>query len=143
MPGTTFNAADIVNKTLIASRDLEVFSDVPSRNGKKIGTVKRGNSCGVVYSWITDSNTGTLYWVFKHSLYGEYCIEHAPGSFNVSALREQGVITTQEKIEKEEYANLPWYERLFKNLGKSLTTIAIVGVGVYALSEYSKSKKNG
>lgn len=138
MAGTVFNAGDIIGKTLIANKQLDVWNDVASR-GKKIGVVLKGNSCGVVDSWITDRKDGTIYWAFKSPLGPDYYIAHQAGSFNVSALREQGVITTEEKIQEEKEKNQEWWERAIKGLGKIVIPVAII----YGVATVLKSTKNG
>ena len=142
MPGTIFSAGDIVGKTLIALKNVKVWTNTPDSGGKVAGRVDGGNSCGVVYSWVTERSTGSIYWMFNDPSYGGYYfIKHEPGAFDISALRKQGVLSVDEKLIAEENKNKPWYQKLGEGIGNTIQTVAIIGVLGYLAIEFMKTRK--
>ena len=115
-----YNANDIVDKTLIALKRLPVYTDVP-RSGsipKAAGYTTPNQPIGVVYSYINADpiqNRGTLWWMFwpGQNYGGNYFyIPHNVGDFDVSSLKQQGVLTLEEQRELEEQKNKEWYEKI-------------------------------
>ena len=127
--GATFNAGDIIGKTLLAKVQVPIYS-TPRDDAKPTGYVSPGNPVGVVDSYL-DPNTAEgraeLWWEFKASLdqqsladsYGSYWVPHREGYFDIQALEDQGVLTAAQatalaaaankslfQIEIEKYA--PW-----------------------------------
>lgn len=127
--GDIYSAADVVNKTLVAAKDLKVY-DAPRTGAKEIGFIKKGQPAGVVYSYL-DANPALgrsgLWWQF---VYGNswYYIPHAEGAFSVSALRQQGVLSTEEKLEEEK--DMPWYEALIKKYGIWIAGIYLAATAI-------------
>ena len=145
LPGEIYNVSDIIGKTLYTKQAVNVYSTVPPYNGSKpmsdflLGTIPAGKPAGVVYSYLNAdpaNRRASLWWMFEPaSNYSRtYFIEHQAGIFDVKALREQGVISTLEKIEeekkKEEDANAPWYTKL---AGQALPWIAAIVLGGIAI----------
>lgn len=129
----TFSAAEIVGKTLIAKQATPVFNAPSYKPGAlEIATVKTGQPVGVVYSWTGGKAGEPLNWQFTDGS-RFYYVQHKTGAFDVSALRQQGALTTQEKAEKlaEESKSLP--EKVFEGLGKGARNIFIAGVALTAL----------
>lgn len=132
--GDVYDVADIIGKTLFPRVTVEVFNNLPSRGGQKIGTVKAGSPAGTVYSWIQDSVTKNIWWQFQQGS-SYYYIEHATGRFDVSNLKQQGVLTVAEKIEEEKKkeqeqkdSEKPWYEKFGEGLNDTTkTAIWVVG----------------
>jgi hypothetical protein len=106
----TYSAADIVDKSLIAKRAVPVFKLPEAKMSNRIGVVNKGNSVGIVYSYIQKPDG--LYWMFKPKFGTTYYAKHIPGDFDVSNLRTQGVISQEEKAENERREELSWWERL-------------------------------
>lgn len=130
VPGDVYNAGDLINKTLIAHRDVPVYI-FPGESEVPIGIVKAGNPVGIVYSYLSPSPTQDrtrLWWQFSPaSNYDRYYYApHEQGYYDVSAIRQQGVLTLEEKQEEEELANLPWYERLIRKYG-GWVVLAVLG----------------
>lgn len=114
-----FNVADIIGKTLIARTQVSVYKR-PDSATKPIGYVVAGNPVGVVYSWVGPDRAADgikIWWIYTDSPHGTYYSPHEPGIYDVNALRQQGVLSTKEKIDQEADKNLPWYERLIKQYG--------------------------
>lgn len=129
-----YSAADVLEKTLIANKDLPVYDGYPTKtfSPSQIGIVKKGFPAGIVYSWIDADptrNRSTLYWMFYPVGVGgaNYFMPHHKDDFDVSALRQQGVISVkeqeEEKKKKEEDANKEWYEKV-------MDRVVPIGAGV-------------
>jgi hypothetical protein len=139
-----YDAAQLLDKTLIAAQEVSIFDGVP-RAGympTKIGVVKVGNPVGIVYSYINADlaeNRDNLWWMFNGSADWKkpYYAPHAGGLYDVSALREQGVLSLTEQAQKEADANKPWYERILDNV---LPVAAVVIVGAAFIRGYMSRK---
>lgn len=131
----TYNAADVVDKTLIATKRIPVFKEAVD-NAQSTGWVEAGQPVGVVYAWL-NPNPGVgrskLWWSFwpVNGMY--YYAPHEQGNFSVSALRSQGVISTDEKVKQEQEklaaANRTWYQQLLHEYW----WIPVVGIGIATL----------
>lgn len=136
----TINLADIIDKTLIARKTLPVYNR-PLPTGNQVAIVKAGDPAGVLYSWIDpDPINGreNIWFVFRNSAGVYYYIPYEKGSYDVSALQRQGVLTEEEKREREELEGLPWYERMIK---KYLPVIIIGGGAFYVLGKVIDKSK--
>jgi hypothetical protein len=105
----TFNAGDVIGKTLIANKTISIY-DYPGDSSTPVSTVAAGQPVGVVYSYLDADATEDrkeLWWIFMDG-FGNYSYTpHAEGNFNISSLVQQGVQTQQQKDE----ATKPWYEQ--------------------------------
>lgn len=127
-----YNAAAIIGKTLIAQRNVPVYIIKPSQGGQQVGTIKAGNPCGVVYSYIQDTD-GTLLWMFQGGAFQDYYfIPHQPGYFSTSALMQQGVITTYEAVKRAEEEKKKAGESIFDKATGTIKDIAIMAILVFA-----------
>lgn len=120
--GTIYSASDIIGKTLIAKTKVNIYRN-PTDNSELLGYVNAGQPVGVVYSYLEPSaiqNRSGFYWAFnQNGIY--YYSKQDPGLYDVSALKQQGVLTTSEKVAAEleaaKQAALPWYENLIRKYG--------------------------
>jgi hypothetical protein len=115
-----FNAADIIGKTLIAKRQINVLS---SPDGPPLAVVLPGNSVGVVDTYIGGTAGRPLYWAFIGQNNRPYYVLHSPGNFDVSALRAQGVLTTKEQQDEK---NKTPVMQLAKSGGAALIIFSII-----------------
>lgn len=133
-----YSPASIIDKTLVAAKDLKVYRFPPDKNlpAVEAGIVKKGNPVGIVYGFLNPDpvrNRSVLWWQFwpASGLSNYYYVPHLEDDFDLSLLREQGVISVKEEIEeqqrKEEEANKTWYEKLFD---KAVPVVLSVAVGV-------------
>lgn len=99
-----YDAVDIIGKTLIAKRTVRVYRGNQVPGGQPFGTVQTGQPVGVVYSFLSPGAGGrvNLWWQFYDATNGAYYAEMTAGAFDVRALREQGVLTVEEKAQEEE-----------------------------------------
>lgn len=141
--GKIYSAGSIIDKSLFAAKKLDIYDSPTDKNytGKIIGYVNAGSSCGVVDTYLLpDPAKGRtkFWWVFKPaSNYSRaYYIPHDSSNFDLSSLKQQGVITIEEKIEqekeKEEKENQTWYEKIADSIGKTATNLAI-GIGAFLI----------
>jgi hypothetical protein len=150
MPGDLISADKIIGKTLIAAKNIPVFLNKPVKNkAKSIGIIKTGNSCGVVYSWTQDSD-GTILWMFRGGNGiadgSYYYVQHRQGNFNISDLRQQGIITTQEGIlkaaeeqKKSEETVLDKASNALSTIGGGIQKIAIIGLVIWGVTRIFES----
>ncbi len=136
MPGDLYGADQIVNKTLVAKRQVPVYR-FPADNQKSFGSVATGQPVGVVYAWIAPNpaeNRSGLWWQFYDATNKTYYAPHNENWYSIDALKQQGVLSTQEIIdaekEKEDLENLPWYERLLKKYGVWVLGAVVVSAAV-------------
>jgi len=147
----TFNAAQVIGKTLIANKKIAIWKE-PKKPSKDIkGTVwgnvyvNDGEPIGVVYSYVGGTGVDPLFWVFQTpgknigQLGAFYYVEHKEGNFDITSLREQGVLTTQEIREKEEEENKSTTDKILDTFKKFGTYILIGGAVYYGYKAY-KSK---
>jgi len=147
----TFSAADIVGKSLIALKRVDIYDTVHAHR-KRIAFIRPGDSVGVVYSWL--SRPDGLWWMFQSGT-GYYYAKHAAGLFDVSNLKTQGVLTMEQKKEQEYYEDLNYLQKMgykMSQFSKSLvpdinwTKIGLIaggalGLYIFAKSEISKAKR--
>lgn len=147
MPGgDLYDVSKIIDKTLVADKDLPVFDSVPTKANKpmQIGIVLKGNPAGIVYSYINAdpaNNRPNVWWMFYPATTNGpyYYMPHNAGDFNVSAIRQQGVISVQEQVEedkrKEEDANKEWYEKIMDRVipvGATVIIAAAIIKGIFS-----------
>ena len=109
-----FSAGDIVGKTLIAKKKINLYRS--RSDSKPFGFVNAGQPVGIVYSYLSPSlNNPNLWWMFKDNN-KVYYAEHKEGNFDISSLTNQGVISTEdktkiakEKIEKKDKGAFQFY----------------------------------
>lgn len=129
--GASYSADEIIGKTLVAKVRIAYF-DTPTDTAAPVGYIAAGQPIGVVYSYLLPNASygrSGLYWTFKGALGNFYYVKHQLDVFDIKSLQEQGALTVMEKLEAEQLASLPWYERALKQYGVPLA----VGVGVFFL----------
>jgi hypothetical protein len=126
-----YNANDILDKTLYAKKSVNVYS-APNNLLTPLYVVTPGNIVGVVYSWVKKNDI--VYW----HLYDNTFVTHDSDKFSLEKLQEQGAQSTEEKLEAEAEANMPWYEKLTKTATKTLITIAIIGAAAAIITKRNK-----
>lgn len=144
-----YNVDDVVDKTLYAKSRVPVYDNVPPQQRNLVGYVEPGNPVGVVYSYLAADPTRqrqNLWWMFypasNYSNY--YYAEQVGGYYDVEALRQQGVISIEEKQQKEDLENLPWYEQLLVKYGKPILIGGVVALlaGSAIKGYFSRPKSN-
>lgn len=138
----TFSAEQILDKTLIAKKRVKVYNlPTYTEGAREIATVAPGQSAGVVFSYTGGTADRPLNWQFKTTDGRAYYIPHEAGAFDVSALRQQGVLTTQEIQQKEEDQSKDLPTKIFEGLGKGARAVFIAGVALAALYLILQNRK--
>jgi len=110
----TYNASDIVGKTLIAKKTIKIVR-TPYDTATSVYNVQSGDSIGVVYSYLLPTtNRKNLYWQFYDSNNKPYYVEHKQGNFDIKSLDDQGVLTLEEKQEQAAAANETLTNKIFR-----------------------------
>lgn len=129
MADTTLSADQVINRTLIAQRGLTSYK-FPTTDSVMFRTYVKGDTVGVVYSYVTGQGDGGLWWMFYDAFGNPYYAKHEAGNFNLGALKDQGAMTEQELREKEEFDALPWYEKLVRKYGLWVVGAIVVSKAV-------------
>lgn len=115
------SAGDIIDKTLIAAKRIPVYRQAAD-GAEIVGYVDAGKPVGVVYSYLNPNpalNRSGLWWAFYPNSGMYYYAPHNSADFSLSALKQQGVISTTEKVKEEQdaakRASRTWYENLISD----------------------------
>jgi hypothetical protein len=136
-----YDVSQLVGKTLFAKLDVPIYDAVPDVYGwpAQKGTIRAGAPVGVVYGWVDadpTENRPTLWWMFENG--GQfYYAPHARGYYDLTTLRDQGVLTDEELQALEEEKNKEWWE---KALGMILPAAVITVLGAAAIRGYLSRK---
>lgn len=132
----TFNAADIIGKTLVAKSQVPLYR-LPNDNAEIVYTVSPGQSLGVVQSFLLPgTNRTNLYWQFKDENNNFYYSEHKQGIYDVKELSDQGALTLQQQQAAATEANLSTGDKIFRLIKNAL----LIGAGVYLVNTIIKKK---
>lgn len=132
----TYDVGDIIGKTLIARIKVAVYR-TPVDSATPMGYVAPGSPVGVVYSYLLPNvNYGRskMYWVFYDAQQQQYYTIHDPAFYDLTNLKQQGVLTVEEKLAAEELAAAPWYERLIRKYGIWILGAVVVAGAVRGLA---------
>ena len=122
----TFNAADIIGKTLVAIKTTDIVR-APKDDAEVVFEVAPGSSIGTVYSYLLPgANRTNLYWQFLDENNKPYYVEHRPGQFDISTIKDQGVLTLEEKQEQAEAAAETTSNKIFRYIKSGFLVAAFV-----------------
>jgi len=131
MAGTTYNAAQIVGKTLYALQSVNL-TRTPFDNAKSIYTVNKGQPLGIVDTYFMPiPGRSNLWWGFKDSKGNPYYVEHKQGLFDLKQIQAQGGKDTETIIKDQEHKNESGRDFWSR---QGLTVVAIIAVA-YLLKE--------
>ncbi len=124
----TFNAADIVGKTLYSKTSVQL-KRLPEDSSAVIYTVPAGSVVGVVESYILPKvgRNENIYWQFSDGSRAFYA-EHQIGRFDTKTVQIQGAVSLEDQKAAEEAAS----ESLTDKIGKYVSYIA-AGFGLFIL----------
>jgi hypothetical protein len=132
----TFNAADIIGKTLVAKSQVPLYR-LPNDNAAIVYTVSPGQSLGIVQSFLLPgANRTNLYWQFKDQNNNFYYSEHKQGIYDVKELSDQGALTLQQQQAAATEASLSTGDKIFRLIKNAL----LIGAGVYLVNTIIKKK---
>jgi hypothetical protein len=132
----TFNAGDIIGKTLVAKTNVPLYR-LPNDNAEVVFNVTPGQSLGIVQSFLLPGPDRTnLYWQFKDQNNRFYYSEHKQGIYDVKELANQGALTLQQQQAAAIEANLTTGDKIFRLIKNAL----LIGAGVYLVNTIIKKK---
>jgi hypothetical protein len=132
----TFNAADIIGKTLVAKSQVPLYR-LPNDDAEIVYTVSPGQSLGVVQSFLLPgTNRTNLYWQFKDQNNNFYYSEHLQGRYDIQELQDQGALTLQQQQAAATEASLSTGDKIFRLIKNAL----LIGGGVYLINTIIKKK---
>lgn len=132
----TFKASDIIDKTLIAKRAVNLYR-LPEDGAPVIYTVAPGQTVGKVFTYLTAGpNRLNLYWGFYDANGKPYYAEHKTGYFDIKALSEQGALTLAEQQAAAVEASMTTGDKIFRFVQNAL----LLGAGVYLLNTIIKKQ---
>jgi hypothetical protein len=132
----TFNAADIIGKTLVAKTQVPLLR-LPNDDAPTVYTVSPGQSLGVVQSYLLPgTNRSNLYWQFKDQNNNFYYSEHKQGIYDIQELSDQGALTLQQQQAAATEASLTTGDKVFRLIKNAL----LIGAGVYLVNTIIKKK---
>jgi hypothetical protein len=92
-----YSAADVIGKKLYAASRVPI-QKLPFDNELVLRTAEPGELVGVVYTYFEPkAGRSVLYWGFKDQYGNNYYAAHRPEYYSTQKLREQGVLTVEEK----------------------------------------------
>jgi len=110
----TFNANDIIGKTLIAKKTIDIVRSADDL-AQSVYEVSPGESVGVVYSYLMPNNArSNIYWMFEDENNRPYYVKHGVGKFDIKTITQQGVLTLEEKKEEADAANETTGNKIFR-----------------------------
>lgn len=125
----TFNAADIIGKTLVAKSNVPLYRFADD-DAAVVYNVSPGQSVGKVESYLLPAaNRNNLYWQFKDQNGKFYYAEHKQGIFDVQELQQQGALTLQQQQQAATEASLTTGDKIFRLIKNAL----LIGAGAYLL----------
>lgn len=135
---TIYSASQIVGKNLFAKKAVQLYR-LPADNAKAIYTVNAGDPVGVVTSYLapkTDGTRNSLYWQFKDQNGKYFYARHNENTFDIKALKEQGVKTVEDQT-AEDAGNADPFAKYFKKYGIPV----LIGAGaIYLLAKVIEKK---
>jgi hypothetical protein len=132
----TFNAADIIGKTLIAKSQVPLYR-LPNDGAEVVYNVSPGQSLGIVESFLLPGPDRTnLYWQFKDQDNKFYYSEHKQGIYDVKELANQGALTLEQQQAAAIEASLSTGDKIFRLIKNAL----LIGAGVYLVNTIIKKK---
>lgn len=134
-----YSVDQIVGKTLYASTSVPI-KRLPTDGATVVYTVKPGGIVGVVDSWLMpNKDRSNLYWLFFDGKGKAYYVEHVPGRFSLTELRDQGALDVkQEQAQKDEAgkSNTDKITDTIKKVGIIAVVIAALSFGGKLLSRH-------
>jgi hypothetical protein len=106
MPSTTINASKVIGQTLIATQNVDYFYPFST----KLGTIKKGDIIGVVYSYVFGNNN-ELFWMIDKGYNKFIYVKHDVNKLTLVNGKEvlQDIKNQQQQQEIEQKGLLRYY----------------------------------
>jgi hypothetical protein len=121
----TFNAADIIGKTLYAKTSVPLKRN-PDDSATVVYTVSPGGTVGIVNSYILSKpgRNQNLYWQFSDGNNNFYA-EHLIGRFDTKSVEVQGATSLEDQQEAAAEAAETWIDKAGKYTGYIGAAVAL------------------
>lgn len=138
--GQRYSANQIVDKQIIASRDVTLYPNLHKDDGKF--TVKAGQAIGTVFSYLLPSSgsnpTGKVALQFERG-YNQFYWLKDDNAISQAALKDQGTLTLSEEVKKENEAAAIEADPVGYYLKKYGLPVLLIGGGIYLAATYGKA----
>lgn len=138
--GQKYSANQIVDKQIIASRDVVLYPSLHKDDGKF--TVKAGQAIGTAFSYLLPSSannpTGKVALMFERGYNNFYWLKD-DSAVSQAALKDQGTLTLKEEIKKENEALEKEADPIGYYLKKYGLPVLLIGGGIYLAATYGKA----
>ena len=131
----TYGVDQVIGKTLFAKTVVPLLR-YPSSSAPVIYTVEPGKQVGVVDTFVSQPKFDGFYWSFLDGNNKPFYALHKIGRFDLSALVEQGIKSTQQIIKEQAAANATTTDKI-----QSLIKWAVIAGGLFYLGKEFISKK--
>lgn len=137
-----YSADQVVDKDLFALKKVTIYS-LPTTQSTITRTVNAGDGVGTVYSYV--QKTDGLWWQFysQNPNYPDQMdyARHETGLFDMNKLVQQGALTTDEKIAKEQYATMDFWQTMYYWFQKYAVWGIIFGGAYIGYHVYQNERK--
>lgn len=133
----------LVGKTLYAKKRIPLYPSAKEDKNRIIAIVEPGKPVGVIYSWVDGEMGKPLFWMFYAKVGNvekAYYSKHDPDGYNLQALQEQGVKTTQQEIQESENEDKPISDKIFEYIKKYAMWAGIGLAGILLFREILRKK---
>lgn len=135
--GKQYTVNQIINKTIVANRDVVLYPSLFSDTGKF--TVKAGQSIGKAHSYLLPSNksnpTGKVVIIFERGYNVNYYLKD-DNAVSTKSLKDQGALTLKEEQEAEADRIKREADPLGYYLEKYALKALLIGGGIYLAAKY-------
>lgn len=119
MPDQVYDASKLIGATFKAAATVAAYFE-PYDNSQIITYYKAGQVIGVLsnyYQQLPTYGRNFFYWEFKDGRGVPFYTRQVGGYYDTNFFQQQGILTVQQELEKQELDSLPWYEQLVKKYG--------------------------
>lgn len=126
-----YSINDVVGLTLVARKEIPI-KRAAFDQAEVVNSIPAGQNVGIVYSYLTPrAGRSKIYWMFYDQAGVAYYTAHEVGFYDLEALREQGLLTIQEKDLIQDYPE--WYQAGSELISSAGSLLLKVGLGILAI----------
>jgi len=100
---TVYSVDQVVGYSLYAKRRMNLYW-LPDDTSEVVRIINAGERVGNVYSYI--GRSGNIWWQIGNGIRVDGYVLHQSGSFDIDALRDQGLLSTAEILEAQKAQEL-------------------------------------
>lgn len=103
----TYPVDQLINKRITLQKPVKVYRT--PYNAQPLYTNRAGQSVGIVYSWVTNRNTGDVWLMFYDAQKKAYYVntKDLAGAVDTKELKQEGAKTTTEIFKEEQKKTNP------------------------------------